>query len=77
MKAPLDRLDLRTRLGRYTGQQVIDIEIRIAKSKGFSAYATGVVVGTINAVRAFGAIDEQSYMDAFKQLDKAKAEISQ
>lgn len=73
MTTDTERLDLRTRLGRYTGQEVIDIEMRIAKGMGFSQYAVGVMVGTINAVRAFGAIDEQAYMDSFKRLQAAKS----
>lgn len=67
-----DRLDLRTSLGKYTGQQVIDMEMRIAKGFGFKPYNVGVVVGTINAVRGFGAIDEQAYMAAFKALEAVK-----
>jgi|GEM_PF-6674486 len=72
MSAP-DRLDLRTKLGNYTGQEVIDIEMRRAGNKGFSPYAVGIVIGTINAVRAFGAIDEPAYIEAFRRLASLEA----
>ena len=73
MTTDTDRLDLRTRLGRYTGQEVIDIEMRRAKGMGLSQYAVSVMVGTINADRAFCAIDEQTYMDSFKRLQEARS----
>ena len=73
MRALPDRPDLRTRLGRYTGQEVIDIEIRLAKDAGNTQYAIGVVVGTINTVRAYGAIDEQAYMASMKKINAVRA----
>ena len=69
MKALPDRLDLRTIYGRYSGQEVIDIEIRLAKKAGFSQLAIGTVVGSINTARAFGTIDEQAYMANMKKLN--------
>ncbi|WP_426115945.1 hypothetical protein [Pseudomonas sp. DSP3-2-2] len=77
MNATTDRLSLRTRLDRYSGQQVIDNEMRLAKDKGFPPYAVGIVVGTINAVRAFGAIDESAYLAAFRLLAASKTGAAQ
>jgi len=71
-EVPTARTDAQRTTSGYTGKQVIDIELRLAK-KGGTAFQRGMVAGTINTARAFGAIDEPTYLESFKRLSLLKS----